>query len=149
MQPQSTMFGDPRLPLGFWSRVQFTESCWLWMGARNTCGYGCYGRRSRAHRVAYETLIEPIAAGLTVDHLCRVRHCVNPDHLEIVTNRENILRGNGPTARHARATHCEHGHPFDEANTYKWKTLRQCRACGRIRQKIAYHRNKALKGDAE
>lgn len=116
----------------FWDRVDASGDCWEWQGPRAR-GYGRVsidGRMRPAHRVAYETLVGPVPEGLVLDHLCRVRACVNPDHLEPVTNRENVLRGVGPTARHAVQTHCGKGHPFTPENTY-WseKAGRRCRAC--------------------
>ncbi len=87
---------------GFWDYVNKTATCWLWKGGM-TRGYGVYAvwrgnryRNTRAHRVAYELTIGFIPVGLEIDHLCRVRNCVNPAHLEAVTHRENILRGIGP-----------------------------------------------------
>ena len=126
----------------FWTKVDFTDTCWLWLGAKYPCGYGEFalpGNNIRgAHRVAYEFCIGPIPKGLTLDHLCRIRHCVNPWHLDAVTLAENILRGRSPSAMHARQTHCIHGHPFDEANTYYYPSGgRGCRACRRI-----YHRQR-------
>lgn len=79
-----------------WAKVVKTEDCWLWTGSRTTKGYGHLlvdGRFTQAHRLAYELEVGPIASGLVIDHLCRVRHCVNPAHLEPVTNRENLRRG--------------------------------------------------------
>jgi hypothetical protein len=86
----------------FWDKVQDRpkgEGCWLWEGAINSQGYGNFWdgvRFVKAHRFAYECLIGEIPEGLTIDHLCRVRHCVNPSHLEPVTMRENFLRGDRP-----------------------------------------------------
>jgi hypothetical protein len=84
-------------------------------------------------------MVEPVPKGLTIDHLCRNRACVNPAHMEVVTNRVNIMRGDTPAARNAARTHCAHGHPFDESNTYhragkKGQAGRDCRAC--IRQRV-------------
>lgn len=79
----------------FWAKVNKTETCWLWLACTNH-GYGYFGfqgRNKRAHRLAYEWANGKIPDGLTLDHLCRVRHCIRPDHLEVVTNKENILRG--------------------------------------------------------
>ena len=117
----------------FWSKVQRTEGCWLWTG-RKANGYGDFGKK-RAHRVAYEALVGLIPKGLVLDHLCRNPPCVNPEHLEPAASRVNILRGVGPAAKHAVATHCIHGHPFDEENTYRKKGThhRDCRTCNRER----------------
>ncbi len=81
----------------FWAKVSKTDECWLWTGSKND-GYGKFRpvanqRPVLAHRYAYELLVGPIPRDLTLDHLCRVHSCVNPEHLEPVTRRENILRG--------------------------------------------------------
>lgn len=109
------------------------EECWLWTASIHPTGYGQF-QLGRAHRVAYELRNGPIPDGLTLDHLCRVRNCVNPDHLEPVTRKVNILRGMGLSAQRARQTHCTRGHPFDEANTHiRPNGTRRCRACDRAR----------------
>lgn len=93
----------------FWGKVDKTEECWLWGGTINLEGYGSIKRNRKrlvAHRVSYEELVGPIPQGLVLDHLCRVRHCVKPDHLEPVTIKENVLRGQGMGARHARREVC-------------------------------------------
>ncbi len=106
--------------------------CIDYPGSVDRYGYGKVGNKSKkAHRVAYEQAVGPIPAGLTIDHLCRNRRCVNPEHMEPVTRRVNTMRGDGPTARHARQTTCKSGHPFDEVNTYRWRGGRKCRACNR------------------
>ena len=110
--------------------------CWLWTGnISGGTGYGGINYKNRqqgAHRVVYELLVGPIPDGLELDHLCRVRRCVNPGHLEPVTHRENALRGLGPSAGNATATHCIHGHPFDADNTYvKSNGHRFCKVCAR------------------
>lgn len=111
----------------FYSRiVESPTGCWVWTGSRGPKGYGRFhfnGKGHRAHRFAYERLVGPIGS-LTLDHLCRNRLCVNPAHLEPVTNRENLLRGKGLTARNAQVTRCPQGHPYDEANTYRWSRER-------------------------
>lgn len=95
------------------------------------------GHATAPHRWLYEQVSgEPIAEGYEPDHLCRVRNCVNPAHLEPVTRRENVFRGIGnPTVENAGKTHCPQGHPYDEANTYHraYDHSRQCRACNRER----------------
>lgn len=92
-------------------RVPF-DTCWHWTGHVGKTGYGRF-RNWQAHRVVYELYREQIPAGLSIDHLCRVHDCVNPDHLEPVTTRENVLRGIAPAARNFAATHCIDGHPLD------------------------------------
>lgn len=111
------------------------SGCWNWTGTIADTGYGRV-RKAYAHRVAYEFWIGPIPDGLQIDHLCRNRRCFNPEHLEAVTQRENILRGESPMARHARRTHCVHGHEFTAENTYSppsGATHRHCRTCIRNR----------------
>lgn len=116
------------------------KGCWLWVGFTGRDGYGRHqaaGRHRLAHRTAYEAFVGPIPDGLQLDHLCRVRHCVNPEHLEAVTQQINVLRGVSPIAQHARKTHCINGHPFNAENTrFNHRGWRQCRACQRAnRQK--------------
>ncbi|WP_406321032.1 HNH endonuclease signature motif containing protein [Streptomyces sp. NBC_00519] len=118
--------------------------CWDWTGHIKPNGYGQVtigGRKLNAHRFAYETLRAPIPDGLVIDHLCRNRRCVNPDHLEPVTHQTNVLRGIGPTARNAKATHCVRGHDFNAANTYiRPNGARQCRACHAAHSRARYSR---------
>lgn len=93
----------------FWSKVVPTGFCWEWHGSINLEGYGAIKQntvRKVVHRVAYEYLVGKIPEGLVLDHLCRNRRCVNPDHLEPITTKENVLRGYGTGAVHARRTHC-------------------------------------------
>lgn len=115
------------------------EDCWLWAGSLNNCGYGRFRlgiKAYAAHRVVYESEVGLIPDGLVIDHLCRTPCCVNPEHLEPVTNKENILRGTAPSAVHARKTHCPRGHEYNEKNTYyQKKGGRQCRPCAVIIQR--------------
>lgn len=120
----------------FWDSVQY-GSCWKWQGPKTTSGYGNFSIGSKkhiqAHRWAYEFCVAPIPEGLQLDHLCRVRLCVNPDHLEPVTCRENLLRGEGWGGINARKTHCKRGHEFTSENTYTPKAGgRVCRTCNQM-----------------
>src|SRR6266568_5486930 len=104
-----------RLTGRFWAKVDRSGACWLWTAHVGEDGYGTFsldGHHQRAHRIAWVLLRGPIPEGLQIDHLCRVRACVNPDHLEPVTQRENILRGEGISALCARRTHCPQGHEY-------------------------------------
>ena len=119
----------------FFARIspEPNSGCWLWTGALDQ-GYGVFdakGHSRRAHRAVYEALVGPVGDD-TLDHLCRVRSCVNPAHLEPVSHVENIMRGESFTAKRARQTHCKNGHELTASNVYakagKW---RACRACQR------------------
>lgn len=116
------------------------SGCWLWTASCDSKGYGkiyVNGKLVGAHRVAYELFVGPIPDGLHIDHLCRVRCCVNPSHMEPVTHAENIRRGDSgkATALQQRAkTHCPHGHEYNEENTHIRKNrngARVCRTCAR------------------
>lgn len=118
----------------FWSKVIKTATCWEWSGALNPGGYGRFtqGRTSvAAHRYAYEHMVGPIPDGLDLDHLCRNRRCVRPDHMEPVTNQVNVLRGEAPTAENARKTHCPSGHEYSPENTRLYRGYRYCKTCQR------------------
>jgi hypothetical protein len=133
------------LPLRVARKIEVDDrGCWLWCGAIDRYGYGVVRlgpETAGAHRATYELLIGPIPDGLQIDHLCRVRRCVNPQHLETVTQRENLHRGDTVNVRYASRTHCPKGHPFDEANTYVRSTgARRCRACMNEYHRLRYQR---------
>lgn len=134
------------LPERFWDRVTAAESgCWIWNGGQDGKGYGFFqyaGHHRRAHRVAYELLVGTIPDGLVLDHLCRVRNCVNPAHLEPVTSRENTLRGETLPALNLAKTHCVAGHEYATDTTYvNPEGHRICRICRREYQS-QYHARK-------
>ena len=116
-------------------RLDITTGCHVWEGATTDRGYGSFyvdGRRIGAHRFSFEREHGVIPYGLTIDHLCFNKRCVNPEHMEAVTNEENL-------ARRRTKTHCKNGHEFNEENTYirPDNGTRQCRACNKIRNKSA------------
>lgn len=125
------------------AHLQLDEAtgCLLWTGQLNRNGYGRIavgGKKIPVHRVAWELEVGPIPPGLVLDHVkargCRHRNCANVAHLEPVTNRENILRGDGLAAVQATRTRCPRNHPYDEVNTYVGPDgKRYCRACHRAR----------------
>ena len=126
-------------------KIEVVGECWLWTAGKAPNGYGkCWldGRTVGAHRAIYELLVGPIPEGLVIDHLCRVRHCVNPDHLEPVTQQENLLRGDTFQARNRAKTHCPQGHPYDESNTRMFAGKRACRTCGRKSALIRMRKNR-------
>lgn len=133
------------------SRVNPETGCWEWTGPL-WMGYGRTSvkhRTRKAHRVAYEIWKGPIPEGMTIDHLCRVTHCVNPDHLEAVTLAENIHRGNGIATTNAAKTHCLRGHPLSGSNlriTKRGGSLcRVCRTCARDSDTRRRFRDRARK----
>lgn len=127
----------------FWRKVRKTDECWEWDGAVGSHGYGTFwdgGAFVLAHRYSLQ-LVGLLRADLHVDHLCRNKVCVRPDHLEMVTQRENNRRA---FAGKRYVTHCPQGHPYDDANTIvNRKGYRECRICARTRQRQRYHRERS------
>ncbi len=127
---------DDRILALFLAKIDLNHDsgCWLWTGEVTPKGYGrgrFAGQRIYAHRLAYELFVGPFPDGLVTDHLCRNRRCVNPAHLEPVTNAENVARG----MLGRSLTHCKRGHEFTPENTYRYGGTRACRACARIRNR--------------
>jgi hypothetical protein len=136
------MLADQGIHERFWSKVNKTDSCWLWTAATNG-GYGVFGLRSsgtgkwitrRAHRLAWEFLVGPLTPGMVLDHLCRTPACINPAHLEEVTNRENIIRSPymAPGKRrvaYRRQEFCKSGRHRLDDNPVTIAGGRTCRPC--------------------
>lgn len=134
----------------FAKRVALADSgCLQWIGAEDWDGYGRFyigdSKEVRAHRWSYEYHVGPIPVGLVIDHLCRNKLCVNPNHLEAVTDRVNVLRGVGPSALHAKKTHCPAGHPYAGDNLYihEPSNMRRCRTCQREQVRARRAKKKA------
>ena len=147
------VYPRPSLTARFWSKVDkqgplpayapHLGRCWLWTASKTGAGYGHFWDGKRlvyAHRWLYEQKRGLIPDGFEPDHLCRVRACVNDDHIEAVTHQENVLRGAGVASANAKKTHCSQGHPYDEANTYLvgGGRHRMCRECNRKKQRRQY-----------
>lgn len=113
--------------------------CWIWTKPQDKEGYGYLkwqGRTRRSHRIIYDFLRGGLNDDLVIDHLCRNRLCQNPWHMEQVTNKENVLRGEGLAAVNARKTHCKNGHEFSPDNLYLTpRGRRDCRICRRAAYK--------------
>lgn len=142
----------------FWSFVDLSGDCWIWTGQMSG-GYGHFkirnSRTERPHRLLYRLLVNDIDENTTLDHVCHTtsdcvggddcphRACLNPDHLEPVTMRANVLRSaNAVTAINARKTHCPKGHPYAGSNLRISGHSRQCRTCKRERDLARYHARK-------
>lgn len=123
------------------AQIEVSGECWIWTGGANDKDYPYVkigGRMRRAHRVSYTIFVEPIPDGLEIDHVCKTRRCINPAHLEPVTQLVNLQRGDSLNHTHLMAqsrrakTHCPHGHPYSVENTRITKRgHRLCRECGR------------------
>lgn len=128
------------------SRPDEASGCIVWTKARDHRGYGrVYIQRASlaAHRVSYILARGLIPEGLVLDHLCRNRACINPEHLEPVTVRVNILRGVALSAVNASKPACPAGHPYDDQNTYLFRGGRHCRACNREASRLCKARSRA------
>lgn len=141
------MFAAAGLEQRFWAKVDRSGDCWEWRAFRGRDGYGRFhvgrdesGNKKKwnAHRVAYELIVGSIPEGLDLDHLCRNRGCVNPAHLEPVTRRENLMRGETIVAAAAAKTHCVHGHEYTPENTIIDGRGRRCRECRRLQDKARW-----------
>jgi hypothetical protein len=120
-------------------KVRYDGGCWIFTAAKDPNGYGRFGGGKLAHRVAYKLLAGGIPDGMALDHLCRTPACINPLHLEPVTQAENVRRGKDGNAWRKAKTHCPKGHEYTAENVrLRPGNRRECRECGRI-----YERNRA------
>jgi hypothetical protein len=132
----------------FWAHVAKGVGCWVWSGAMRSNGYGVFkidGRAFQAHAITYMLARGEIPAGNELDHLCRNTRCVNPDHLEAVPHRENVLRGSSPSAIQARRALCRRGHPFSRVNG---RGRRVCQTCENAGQRERYRLKMASLAEA-
>lgn len=131
----------------FMKRVAVLDNgCWQWTGAPNSHGYGRMRIRNKsltAHRISYLLFVGALKDGLVIDHICRKRDCVNPAHLELVTVRENTMRGVSFSSANAVKTHCVNGHEFSDKNTRYGSNRRSCRVCNTVAV-IKCRRNKRM-----
>lgn len=123
--------------------VDLAAPCWVFRGKVNNSGYGSLssaGKKWMAHRYMWTLMRGPIPEKMQVDHLCRVRRCLNPQHMEIVDCRTNLLRGTGASAQHARKVACPKcGKPYDYIHP---NGSRRCRSCQQAMQKDRYNRRR-------
>ena len=128
----------------FWYKVDKMGCCWYWIASTHSNGYGQFsyhGKNKLAHRLSYEDKYGDIPQGLVMNHICRTRHCVNPDHLEVITLEKNIQIG---ISVNRNKTHCKREHEYTEENTHIRSTgFRQCRTCALI-SKRKYNQRKKL-----
>jgi len=122
------------------------NGCWLWSGTIDSYGYGVFVTEKKntfkAHRLSFALKRGYCSSELTIDHLCKNKKCVNPDHMELITNSENVTRGNGPFMINKRKTHCINGHPLSGDNLVTFESerklgKRQCKICHANRSRIS------------
>lgn len=136
-----------RTTTGFWGHVNKTPTCWLYVGYCNSDGYGVYSPHSKVNVLAHRYVLGEIPEGMEVDHLCRVRNCVNPEHLEIVTHEENMHRAPFVIEQMNR-THCPQNHEYTVENTKYYNGKRVCHTCRLERNREYRKRKKELKTNA-
>lgn len=136
----------------FWSFVKKSDGCWVWTGS-TADGYGRFqaaGLNFSAHRISYTWIKGKIPDGLQIDHLCRVRRCVNPDHLEPVTSQINTLRGASMAAIVRRTNRCKRGHDLSDDGAYiRESGYRECKECNRMNARNRARRYAAQKKQRE
>lgn len=123
----------------FWAKVKKSDGCWEWTAYQNRAGYGRFGnapgKTMLAHRFSYELENGPIPGGLVIDHLCRNAACVNPKHMEAVTQRVNVARGMSFAVENSAKENCPRGHAYDYVDSHG---ARRCRRCQRELERMRY-----------
>lgn len=124
----------------FFSKIKQSGSCWQWIASKDRSGYGLFlyqKRKVSSHRFSYILFFHDIPIGLEIDHLCKNKSCVNPDHLEAVTHLVNVRRGHSGNDNHeSRKTYCPQGHQYSKENTRTYKNgSRACKECVRNRNR--------------
>lgn len=117
----------------FTAKIAVDGECWQWTAAMHPDGYGQFafdGRSWHAHQIAARWSGRDVPRGFEIDHLCRNRACVRPDHLDVTTHRVNVLRGRGVGVRNAEKTHCRKGHPLARPHE---NGPRRCEPCFKAR----------------
>lgn len=134
---------NPSRVLRFWTKVLvgLNDECWLWIGSKDRKGYGQFrvasNKTNKAHIFSYVLHFGLIPKKLHVDHKCSNTSCVNPFHLQLLTNKKNNEKSNSPSAINKRKTHCIHGHSFTKSNTIRYKDgYRRCKTCEINRRKL-------------
>jgi len=137
----------------FLKNVKKTKSCWIWVSHKSTGGYGTFyvwktaenkGGSKLAHRWAFENWVSPIPKGLEIDHICKIRNCVNPKHLRIVSHLENMHASNTLASLNSNKTHCPNGHKYEAPNILWDKNSRKCKICVYSRMALIRENKKRL-----
>ena len=128
----------------FYKKIKKIDKCWIWQGYKNKKGYGKFyaGKQLYSHRYSYLIHKGIINHLMQIDHLCKNTSCCNPDHLEEVTQRINLLRGDTNTSKNAKKTHCPKGHEYFGNNLFYDNGSRQCKKCHSIKNKAYREKNK-------